>query len=227
MNPRPLRAGAACRSLVLAALAALLCPGAGALADTVAPASSDAEAHAKLCKCASRCHGDSCCCGRSFESRSTKTEPVRASTSSDPGNPAGQSPCLREAPCGDPALPVSTASVSTPKFATSIHHLQIRPALAGVLLAPPASNALLTMSHHGLTARPGPPARLDLRHRFAPPSCIAPGRKSRLRRSCFRSTRSNGAPLRFDPSGSLTSVRWGTGHSTGSQSSCVFVERSP
>jgi hypothetical protein len=140
MSPRPLRSGAACRSIVLGALAALLCPGAGVLADTVAPASRDALAHAKLCKCASRCHGDSCCCGRSVGSRSKTTEPVRASASSDPGSPADQSPCLREAPCGDPALPVSTASVSTPKFATSIHPLQILPVLAGALLPPPASS---------------------------------------------------------------------------------------
>jgi len=139
MNPRPQRAGAACRRLVLGVLAALLCPGAGVLADTVAPASRDAEAHAKLCKCASRCHGDSCCCGRSVGSQSKQTEPTRASASSDPGNPAGHNPCLREAPCGDPALPVSTMSVATPTFATPSNISQICPELVGAFLASPAS----------------------------------------------------------------------------------------
>ena len=61
------------KSLMLAVFIALLCPGERLLADSVSSALLDAEAHAKLCKCATRCHGDSCCCGRSLRSRSRES----------------------------------------------------------------------------------------------------------------------------------------------------------
>ncbi len=72
--------------------------------------SLDDEAHAKACKCGTKCRGASCCCG------SPKTRPkAPARPLADPGS----NPCqFSQAPCSDPIAPVAAPVGSVGKVAT-------------------------------------------------------------------------------------------------------------
>jgi hypothetical protein len=69
-------------------------------ADSISPPVFDAEAHAQVCKCGSRCRHASCCCGR--PSRAAREDRASKSPHADS---ASFAPCLREAPCGNSGLP--------------------------------------------------------------------------------------------------------------------------
>jgi hypothetical protein len=83
-------------------LLALLTTREPVLAASVSSAGEfDAAPHASQCKCATRCRGESCCCGR------------RAAPSRPPAPQSGQadtSLCLSPAPCADPGLPGAPSS---------------------------------------------------------------------------------------------------------------------
>ncbi len=130
--PRPTKSG-----LLLGLVLMLVSGGEGACAESVSSASWDAESHAHVCKCGSRCRGASCCCGRHSTSRQRSTESV--TVSSPDVRELASGPCLGEAPCGDPGLPGSTASVATGRTAALSLSAAYRPSTATVLLAPPTS----------------------------------------------------------------------------------------
>ena len=96
--------------LVLATLAAVFCSGQSVSANSFSSNPERADSHASLCKCASRCHGDACCCGRSTSPPGARDN--KSPVSADPSESNGKNPCLRQAPCGDPALPTGCAGTN-------------------------------------------------------------------------------------------------------------------
>jgi len=61
-----------------------------------------ANEHPHDCKCATKCHGGSCCCG----SRGT-AGPTKAPVTVNQPSLADAGPCVRSAPCGAPVLPTA------------------------------------------------------------------------------------------------------------------------
>lgn len=134
---------------MLAVTAMLSGLGATARADSVGTHGFDAEAHARMCRCAAHCRGEACCCGRSAASPRRAPESLHANPRREATKGAG--PCLGEEPCGDPGIPSSTPPGPINRAATVALSLSRRPPMAGALLPPPNSCRLL----------PARPTRID------------------------------------------------------------------
>jgi hypothetical protein len=76
-------------------------------ASSVSSPPFDARAHAAICKCGPRCRQSSCCCGRPSPAR--HRDRLASPISTSPAGSTTASPCIEEAPCGEPGLPHSTA----------------------------------------------------------------------------------------------------------------------
>ncbi len=66
----------------------------------------EAETHSHLCKCRSKCRGDSCCCDHGQAPALPVPRPSDAPSSG--GLELDASPCLNAAPCGESGLPTGS-----------------------------------------------------------------------------------------------------------------------
>ncbi|WP_422929722.1 hypothetical protein [Singulisphaera sp. PoT] len=117
------------RRLLPAVVLVLACGwGSESIAASISKASRGDEGHSRYCRCGNRCREASCCCAR------------RAEASSRPGskpaapNPFDPNPCIKDAPCGDPAVPGVATSGPLGKAVTFT--------LCGLLAAPVAGRFL-------------------------------------------------------------------------------------
>ncbi len=142
MNRPPRHARSNRSILLLAFVLALVWRGETVRADAISSPHLDAESHTHRCKCASRCRGDSCCCGRSSASRQRAPASIPVTPRAEANEASG--PCLGEAPCRDPGLPNSTPPGPTARAAALTLSPVWRPSIASESLPPPASGRLLS-----------------------------------------------------------------------------------
>ncbi|MFO0952065.1 MAG: hypothetical protein U0835_13145 [Isosphaeraceae bacterium] len=106
-------------------------------ASTVSATSVDAfdqSEHDKVCCCGPKCRKESCCCGPVKSPGADRPSALpEAPVATDPQD--GTNPCLRGAPCHDPAMPVGPAVELLGKAAAC--------ALCDGLLVPPDPGQLL------------------------------------------------------------------------------------
>ncbi|MDR3635876.1 MAG: hypothetical protein P4L84_18885 [Isosphaeraceae bacterium] len=82
----------------------------GASISTAAERPFDEDAHEKHCACGPKCRKESCCCGPVDAAREASVTPPQRSAPATEENP-----CLRGAPCHDPAAPSGPVVEVVPK----------------------------------------------------------------------------------------------------------------
>jgi hypothetical protein len=110
--PNTPKTGFVCRLMPVAVFAVWLMLGNMADAASFTTASAfDAKAHSEVCGCGERCKHDSCCCG------AKKPAQVEKSGNKLPKAISLTSPCLKSAPCHDPALPTGSSGLPLSRLA--------------------------------------------------------------------------------------------------------------
>ena len=131
MNParRAIGKNETCRMLLAAGLLVALLEARDVAAASVSKAQGNTAAPHD-CKCATKCRGDSCCCGP----HKAKTQTPGPEPTNDPDRELG-SPCqFNAAPCGHSGLPSASSNGPVSKNASLVKFEHLRLVTIGSLL---------------------------------------------------------------------------------------------
>jgi hypothetical protein len=126
---RAIRINEPCRILLAASLFVALIGAHDGIAASVSSAQGNTAAPHD-CKCATKCRGDSCCCGP----HKVKTQAPSPEPTDDPDRKL-ESPCqIKSIPCGDSGLPSASSNGPVSKNASLVKFERLRLATVGSLL---------------------------------------------------------------------------------------------